>query len=221
MPNDLKWSDHLRDNDESLVRALTTRLSALKKVARFTSFKNRKMLADGIFMSKLSYIIALWGGCGAGLMRSLQIIQNKVARVDWCTPTSDILKQCGWLSVNQMSFYHSVLLLFKVKMNHKPMYLNNMISWSYPHNTRQAESGQIRLEGRTNLDITMNSFKWRAANQFNKVPADVTSTKTLLTFKLKAKTCITEHFSLHQQRSQFGAVLPPNHMEVEVFSIKK
>ena len=38
--NDLKWSDHLRDNDESLVRALTTRLSALKKVARFTSFKN-------------------------------------------------------------------------------------------------------------------------------------------------------------------------------------
>ena len=57
--NDLKWSDHVRDNDESLVKALTTRLSAIKKVASLTSFQNRKMLAEGIFTSKLSYLIAL------------------------------------------------------------------------------------------------------------------------------------------------------------------
>ena len=117
--DDLKWSNHLRDNEENLIRSLTTRFSALKKISRLTSFKNRKMLANGIFMSKLSYLIALWGGCGTGLVRSLQIIQNKVGRVvtrlDWSTPARDILLQCGWLSVNQLVFYHSVLLIYKVK----------------------------------------------------------------------------------------------------------
>ena len=86
---DLKWSEHLRDNKENLIHSLTTRLGAIKKIGRITTFKNRKMLANGIFMSKLSYLIALWGGCGIVLSQSLQVIQNKVARVvtrlDWKT----------------------------------------------------------------------------------------------------------------------------------------
>ena len=61
------------------------------------------MLADGIFTSKLTYLIALWGGCDAGLMKALQISQNKVARlvarVDWDTPVREIFNQVGWLSV--------------------------------------------------------------------------------------------------------------------------
>ena len=37
------------------------------------------MLANGLFMTKLTYLIALWGGFGSGLMRFLQTLQNKVA----------------------------------------------------------------------------------------------------------------------------------------------
>ena len=108
-----KWSEHIRDNKENLVRSLTSRLGAMKKISRVASFKNRKMLANGIFMSKLSYLIALWGGCGIILRRTLQIIQNKVARavtkLKWTTSPAVLLSQVGWLSVNQLIFYHSVL----------------------------------------------------------------------------------------------------------------
>ena len=111
--DDLKWGEQLRDNKENLIRSLNTRLGALKKIRKIASFKNRKMIADGIFMSKLSSLFSLWGGCGAVLKKSLQIIQNKVARVvtrlDWSTPVRDLLTQCGWLSVNQLTFYHSCL----------------------------------------------------------------------------------------------------------------
>ena len=58
----LKWTVHIKDHKESLLRALATRFAAVKKVARITNFKDRKMLADGIFTSKLTYLIALWGG---------------------------------------------------------------------------------------------------------------------------------------------------------------
>jgi hypothetical protein len=198
--DDFKWYDHLRDGEESLIRSLTTRLSALKKVARISSFKNRKMLANGIFISKLSYLIALWGGCGTGLMRSLQIIQNKVARVvtrlDWSTPTRVILNQCGWLSVYQLAFYHSVLITYKVKLNHTPRYLDSMFTWSYEVNTRQAASGQIRQTGRPRLDITKDSFRYRAADQYNQLPIEVRNSENLRTFKFKAKAWIQDNIPL-------------------------
>ena len=56
---DLKWDEHIRDNDESLMRTMNSRLGALKMVSRVASFKNRKLIAEGIFMSKLTYLIPL------------------------------------------------------------------------------------------------------------------------------------------------------------------
>ena len=67
MQDDLKWGEHLRDNKENLIRSLNTRLGALKKIRKIASLKNRKMIAEGIFMSQLSYLISLWEGCGAVL----------------------------------------------------------------------------------------------------------------------------------------------------------
>ena len=112
----------------------------------------------GIFLSKSSYLIALWGGCGIVLRKSLQVIQNKVARVvtklDWSTSPQVLLTQVGWLSVKQLVFYHSVLLIYKVRMSQVPKYLNNMFSWSYQYNTRQAEGGLIKLPGKPKLVVS-------------------------------------------------------------------
>ena len=74
-----------------------------------------------------------------------------------------------------------------------PKYLDNMFSWTY--NTRQAVGGLIRLVGKPKLDITRSSFRWRAANQFNQLPADIRTCPTLASFKTKAKTWITENVS--------------------------
>ena len=196
--DNLKWSEHLQDNKENMIRALTSRMGALKKIGKVASFKTRKMLANGIFMSKLTYLIALWGGCGIVLRKSLQVIQNKVARVvtkmDWSTPPKDILRQIGWLSVSQLVFYHSVLQIFKVRQS-KNLY--NMFSWSFIYNTRQAEGGLIRLMGKPKLDINKSSFRWRAANQYNQLPAEIRLCTTLDSFKIRAKIWIRENVSFH------------------------
>ena len=94
---------------------------------------------------------------------------NKVARIvtrlDWSTSTKDLLSQCGWLSINQLIFYHSVLQLNKVKLSGTPRYLYNMHSGrTYQYRTRQAESELVQPLGVPKLDISKNSFKWRAAN---------------------------------------------------------
>ena len=84
---DMKWTEHLRDNGDSLIRSLNTRIGALKILGRVASFKVRKMIANGIFISKISYLIAVWGGCSQELLNQLQVAQNKAARIvtklDW------------------------------------------------------------------------------------------------------------------------------------------
>ena len=129
---DMKWAEHILNNDESLVRSLNTRLGALKKVSKVASFRNRKMIADGIFMSKLVYLIPLWGGSSKRLIKSLQNLQNKAARavskMDWFTPTTVLLRQCGWMSVHQLSVYHTLILVYKVMQVKAPKYLYTMFN---------------------------------------------------------------------------------------------
>ena len=170
-------------------------------VGKVASFQNRKMIADGILISKLSYLIALWGGCSSYLMKSLQIIQNKAARVvtklDWSTPTKDLLHQCGWLSVHQLAVYHSVLLVYKVMQTESPSYLYTMFNSKYQHRTRQADSGVIKHISCPHLTLTSQSFRYQAAGHYNGLPKEIKNSQSLHQFKLQVKKWIMDNIGIH------------------------
>ena len=120
-----------------------------------------------------------------------------VTRLDWTTPTKKLLGQCGWLSVHQLIFYHSVLQLHKVRLSGVPSHLFSMHnSWSYKYRTRQAENGLVQLKGKPKLEISRTSFKWRAANQYNQLPVDIRKCTSINAFKSKVKIWILENVSL-------------------------
>ena len=194
---DLKWSEHLQDNHESLLRALGTRLSAIKKISRIASLKTRKMIANGVFISKLSYLISVCGGCEGYLCRSLQVIQNKVARVvtrdSWSTPTSVLLSNCGFFSVRQLAMYHTVVLVFRVLKTGSPSYLHSMFSTSYNRATRQSLQGMIKPSQSTKVpksDLATSSFRHRALQDYNLLSTEVRDASTLPRFKQLAKQWI-------------------------------
>ena len=56
---DMKWTKYVRDNENSLLHCLKHRLGALKQIARAASFKARLTVANGMFMSKLIFMIQL------------------------------------------------------------------------------------------------------------------------------------------------------------------
>ena len=147
---DMKWTAHILKSDKSLVRSLTRRASALQKIQKIASFKTRKIIGTGIFMSKLIYLIPLWGGCQDYLVRALQVVQNKAARaitkLNIFTPTRVLLKTCQWMSVRQLVIYHSLVLLQKTLEMKMPAYLDSRITMggSFPYRTRHAETCTIR-----------------------------------------------------------------------------
>ena len=201
---DMKFIEHLENNSESLLSSLNKRIGALKMLGKVANFKCRKMISDGIFMSKLIYLIELWGGSSKYLLVALQRAQNRAARtvtkLDWSTPVADLLKQCGWLSVHQLVVYHSVVLVYKIIKTKSPKYLHSMFSQDYKYKTKQAESRQLRQTKPVkdmDLELSQDSFRWRAAKSFNELPIEIRDTDTTEAFKKEAKTWIRLNISLY------------------------
>ena len=123
--DDLKWNEYILNNDKSLLKQLSSRLSALKLISGIASFKVRLMIANGIFCSKLIFQISLWGGTEDYLLKALQVVQNKaarfVARQGRYTPVAELLKQCGCLSFKQLVCSRPFLPLFKVHPTSSPI----------------------------------------------------------------------------------------------------
>ena len=187
LSNCLSWHKHIRDSNQSLISKLTSRVNALSKISLYTSFLTRKMVANGIIMSYLTYLIPLYGGCPDYLLMALQSLQNRAARIvtksSWFTPSSTMLSQIGWLNVKQMITYHSLVLIFKAKHDKRPSYLYNHISSDFRMNTRLAATNGINNQRRINTNLGKQSFLPRTVDQWNKLPPDIRSLNNLLKFK--------------------------------------
>ena len=157
------------------------------------------MIANGIFISRLIYLIPLWGGCESYLLNSLQKIQNKAARFvtrqRFDTPIKTLLKQCGWMSVRQLVMYHSLVLLYKVLKSKHPKYIFSKMTVDFSRRTRQTDNNILRLGTHTDykLELAGNSFRWRTAQQWNNLPVSLRNEQTIEKFKSKLKLWIMEN----------------------------
>ena len=57
---DMRWVEHILENENSLVKSLNVILGAIKNLSKVASFKTRKTIVSGIFTSKLIYPMPLW-----------------------------------------------------------------------------------------------------------------------------------------------------------------
>ena len=194
--DNLKWIYNIRESEDNLYKTLNKRLSALKLIAKSSSFKQRKMFGCGIFHSKLIYMISVWGHCSKELLESLQVIQNRAGRTitrNWDISNKENFKQIGWLSVKQLIQYHCIVLLHGVKLSESPKYLHSIYDWNYSYQTRQATMGVIKPFGTPQLEITKRSFRWQAFQFYNNLPSDITQVQDIASFKKMTKQWISEN----------------------------
>ena len=170
----LKWNQHLADSKSSLTKQLRSRNNGLKKISRNAQFSTRLMVANGAVQSKLVYLITLWGGAQQYLLNALQVQQLTAARTvcgaqSWRWNKGRLLRRVGWMSVRQLIEFHTVLQAHKTLTSGLPRPLHASLCTEYPYRTRGATSGLIRLGN----NVSTESFRFRAMNSYNKVPAKV------------------------------------------------
>ena len=148
----LQWNLHLSDGEYSLAKQLNKRINGLKRISANSTFKTRLMIANGAVMSRLVYMITLWGGAQLYLLKSLQVLQMTAARTV-CGPASNrwsrrkLLERVGWLSLRQLIQFHTIMQAHKIIKTGQPRPLSYSISTDHPRCTRSATSGQIRHGG--------------------------------------------------------------------------
>ena len=125
--NQLTWKHHLYgdNSNQGLIPQLSSRIGIMKLLSKFMSREKIKYFANGIFYSKLSYGLAVFGNVfnldkfkeGNSRYTSftktdnhrLQVLQNKLNRVlinaDYKTPTSELIAATNCLSIQQLIAY--------------------------------------------------------------------------------------------------------------------
>ena len=132
--------------------------------------------------------------------RRLQVLQNKVLRMmvdnsDRNTPTTELLKKSGMLSVHQLGAYHTLQTVFKTVTRQQPIYLAKRLPLKKP-----SEDGAIfphrelnTIQSDYQLSISRSGFVFRGSKLWNLLPTGLRSEKRIQTFKKSSKAWIHEN----------------------------
>ena len=148
-------------------------LGALKLAAGGSAFTVKKRLAEAVILSRLTYGIQLWGaGSTMTVINRIQVVQNLamcwVTGSHKLTSTKDLLTKMNWLSVNQLIFYHSFLLMYKVMKKQSPKF-----------NFKQLNGNNTRAR----IDLTRRRWSKNVQTVYDKVDQGIKNERKISVFK--------------------------------------
>ena len=182
MKNDLSWDTHLNRGKKALLPALRRQIGMLTRIGQNLSKRARLNIVNGFIMSRLSYMICIWGNTNDSQVRKVQTLQNSAARLVSKLPRrtrqKDLLESCGWLNIKNLTEYHSLCQLWKTIRWNAPSYLKDKLEIM--------EEDKIRT-GPPRLLITSLSYRWNTVDKWNSLPEELRTEPTIKRFKLKLK----------------------------------
>ena len=80
LSDNLKWSAHVDTGDDSMLSNLRKKLGGLKYMSRYIPEKSKKLLANGLILSKILYLLPIYGALGKKYTKKIQVLINDTAR---------------------------------------------------------------------------------------------------------------------------------------------
>ena len=183
----LKWDKQV----SAVIDKLNTRLTGLRTIQGIAPFHVKNMVIQGVFNSIIVYCLPLYGGIDKGKLRSLQLLQNKAARIATSMPRwtsrDSMFSKLGWLTVQQLIFYHTALSVFKIRKNNQPEYLATLLN-------QDSRNGRIMIPN-LNLQACRLSFTIRGADTWNQLPRSLRDQNSLNIFKKSLKKWVKLNIS--------------------------
>ena len=167
MGRNLKFTAHIQNDENSLLKVMNKRLHALKKVSFLISFKSRKMLANGIIMSKRTPIRTLLNQCGWLSVSQLGVFHSLV-------------------TVYKVLHTQSPHYLYSKLKSES----NRELRSTACMRIKFGGDSQARTE------LAKRSFKYRATSQWNLLPMEIREAENIKTFKFKLKSWISENIAI-------------------------
>ena len=138
-------------------------------------------------MSRLLYLLPMWGGLPLREMKKLQTLMNRCARTvlnkNRRTRTRVLMEGCGWLYLSELIKFHSSVQMFKIVFMNKPESLRRKL-------IIDNENRVTTTPGR--LKIARDSFRLRATQTWNELPDVVIAADKLSKFKKLLRKHLTD-----------------------------
>ena len=205
------WKNHIYGDEENdgLIPQLNKRIGVLKRLRKYMSDSKFRIMVHGIFISKLTYGISVWGGVW-GLqsydeenrkcvaiskedMRKLQVLQNTVMRLmtglDVRTSTADLCNRSNLLSVHQLVAYHSVNQVYKIYHTQRPAYHYDRL-----FSVDRRRNNAMRID--FNLSLGRTSFFYYASRLWNNLPVELRMCASYDAFKFGSRMWIRDNIQV-------------------------
>ena len=187
MQSNLKWSEQI----EYLSCKLKNRLNGLDKLKHIMGKTNKKNIVQGLFNSVLCYCLPLFGGCNSSEVKVLQSHQNRAGRIVLNLPPrfnrDSMFSMLGWMTVQQLIVYHTVLAVYRIRNSREPEYLARALN-------RDNYRGNIVVQN-TRLGLYKKSFILRGSTLWNDLPKELRKTKKIGSFKKELRRWIMDNIS--------------------------
>ena len=113
LQNNLTQESHLSSGKKAILPAVRRQLGMMQKLGKRLGMKAKLQLVNSLAMSKMTYMMCLWGNTTANYIRRAQIVQNTAARfITGRTRTTrqrDKLWMVRHRGINKISLSDSIL----------------------------------------------------------------------------------------------------------------
>ena len=185
MKNNLSWESHLSTGSKAVLPGMRKLLGGLQRLGGQMSLKSRLQLTNALVLSKLTYLIALWGNTTENMIIRAQRIQNQAARYasgsDRTVKNRTLLERCNWLNVDELTSYYSMIQIWNTLRTNKPQYLRDKL---------QIEDNIMLTTDAPRLLLTSLSFRCRTILLWNTLPEHLRKETKLRTLKKDLKIWI-------------------------------
>ena len=93
------------------------------------------------------------------------------------------MDSCNWLRAEELANYHTLVTLWKILNNNKPVQLAEKFTWSI---NRKITVSNPRLA------VTESYFRWRSANLWKNLSSELRNTMKISSFKKNLKIWLKE-----------------------------
>lgn len=178
----LNFSSHI----DFICKKIGKKIGFFYRISQNLSQWAKLLIYNTIIYPHFNYCCSLLLACNKAEINRLQLLQNKAMRIilkcNKYTPIKMMLNSLGWLNVEQIIELSNIVIIFKIKNNLMPSYLQNFLvtrSERHSYNTRTKDHFEIQYERSTYMQKHLFSNGLRF---YNALSNEIKSIKSLKLF---------------------------------------
>ena len=180
------WEAHLEGAEKALLPDIRKKIGAIKHLGVNIPRTTKLRLANGFIISKLLYLLPVWGGVPDKYLNRIQVLMNKMARhvnsSGRMSTTKGLMKSCNWLNIRNLIKLQSLTMMWKVVWLQAPRSISQKITIS---DEMELSTSRARLQS------TQHSFRWRTVKDWNQLPIETREIQSLPRFKKSVKNWLS------------------------------